>query len=263
MYKSKFTWASMLIISLTIFGVAYTISGKQSGIRSAQQHDLKKEREKQERKLKRDSDNLPVVDYEPLLPNNSSKQAIRQEVTRYIRNARYDGYPAIIKDEEGDETVMDTHSIGHFPPIPTLQSDAVIIGRVIDAQAFLSNDRSIVYSEYTIQTKEVLKGNNQPLVRAAEPLTVARIGGGVRFPSGRIRKYRESSLGTPLKGHEYIFFLTYNDAGKTFSLLTAYELTNGRAIALDNAARFSEYKDVPDETILNEVRESIKGGHNR
>jgi hypothetical protein len=85
----------------------------------------------------------------------------------------------------------------------------------------------------------------------------------VRFPSGRIQKYRESDYGTPIKGHEYILFLKYHDIGQTFSLLTAYELIGGRALALDNAGRFSEFKDVPDEVILNAVREAVRGGRNQ
>jgi hypothetical protein len=248
----------MLIALIIISGATYAISGKQSDVRLTKQSDLKKELEKKDHKLKQDSDNLPVVDYEPLPPDNSSKQAFRQQAIRYIRNARYDGYPVIIKDEDGEEVVLHTHSMGDFPPIPTQKSDAVVIGVITDTQAFLSNDNSIVYSEYAFQIKEVLKGISQPPVSSAGSLTIERLGGAVRFPSGRTRKFREYSFGTPIKGHEYIFFLTYNNVGQTFSLLTAYELSNGRAIALDNAAQFSEYKDVPDEVILNAVRESMK-----
>jgi hypothetical protein len=260
MRESKFKWVSISIALIIVFGVTYAIPGKQSGVEPVQQRDLKEEREKKERKLKKDFDNLPVADYEPMQPDNISTQSTRQQSVRHIRNARYDGFPIPIQEEVGGvEKVLHTHSMGDFPPIPTLKSDVVIIGEVTGTQAFLSNDKSFVYSEYTVRIKEILKGANQPPVSSTELITVERLGGAVRFPSGRIQKYRESDYGTPLTGHEYIFFLKYDDVGQTFSLLTAYELIDGRALALDNSGRFSEYKDVPDEVILNAVREAVKG----
>jgi hypothetical protein len=258
MSEGKFKWAGVLIILIIVFLGTYGILGRQSNAVSPKQHDLKEERERKERKLKEDSDNLPVVDYELLLPNNSPKQDLKQQIIRYARNARYDGYPKIVKDEDGEEVILHTHSMGDFPSIPTQKSNAVIIGVVTDTRAFLSNNKSIVYTEYTVQIKEVLKGGDQSLVGTAEFLTFERLGGAVHFPSGRTRKFREYSFGTPIKGHEYVFFLTYNDVGHSFSLLTAYELSNGRAIALDNGARFSEFKDVPAEVVLDIVRESMK-----
>lgn len=258
MRESKFKWVSILIVLIIVFGVTYAISGGQSNVESVQQRELKQEREKKERKLKADFDNLPVADYAPLEPDNLSTQSSRQQLIRHIRSARYDGFPIPIQEEEGGvEKVLHTHSMGDFPPIPTLKSDVVIIGEVTGAQAFLSNDKSFVYSGFTIRIKEVLKGINQSSVSPAEFVTVERLGGAVRFPSGRIQKYRESDYGAPLTGHEYIFFLKYNESGQTFPILTAYELINGRALALDNAGRFSEYKDVPDEVILNAVREAV------
>jgi hypothetical protein len=41
--------------------------------------------------------------------------------------------------------------------LPTHISNAVVIGEVTDAKAYLSEDRTSVYSEFTIRVGEVLK----------------------------------------------------------------------------------------------------------
>ena len=74
---------------------------------------------------------------------------------------------------------------GHWwqaiPPIPISQSDLAVIGKVSSANAFLSANKSTVYSEFTIDVSAILKG------RAEGYVVVEREGGYVRFPSGHVR----------------------------------------------------------------------------
>lgn len=43
------------------------------------------------------------------------------------------------------------------PAFPVSQSDAILIGTVTSSQAFLSTDKSYVYSEFTVYVEDVLK----------------------------------------------------------------------------------------------------------
>ena len=259
MQKSKLIWANSLIITIIALGIAYVVSKVPDRIGSAQQQEINKELTlKKESDLKKELNNLPIVDYQLTQIDSSAQQRTNRQSIRYLRNALHDGFPVKINEEGGDEIILHTHSMEEFPPIPTLKSDLVVIGNVANAQAFLSNDKSFVYSEYNIRVKEILKNASESMLSSTEFITAERIGGAVRFPSGRIRKYKESEYGTPLSGHEYVFFLKFVDVGKTFSILTAYELIDGRAIALDHAGRFLDYKDVPDGVVLNAIKESVK-----
>jgi hypothetical protein len=132
---------------------------------------------------------------------------------------------------------------------------------VVDAQAHLSNDKTGIYSEFTVQIREVLKGS--PVLKPVDLITVQREGGAVRFPSGRVQEYRIANQGFPSAGRSYVLFLNHNDTSEDYSVLTAYELHKGRVLPLDNAEQFRVYKDADASSFLSAVRESSKGGHSQ
>src|SRR5258708_32167306 len=44
-----------------------------------------------------------------------------------------------------------------IPALPVPQSDAIVIGEVLGGRAYLSNNRSVVYSEFPVLVEDVLK----------------------------------------------------------------------------------------------------------
>ena len=141
--------------------------------------------------------------------------------------------------------------------LPSAQSDAVVIGEVTDAQAHLSNDRTSVYSEFTVRVEEVLKNPNQIALTPSEAIILEREGGAVRFPSGRVQRYRIAHQRMPLVGRQYVLFLKYNNQGGGFSILTGYDLRKDQVIPLDSLDQFAVYKGTDKNSFLNAVRDSV------
>ena len=153
------------------------------------------------------------------------------------------------------------------PAIPVSRSDVVVIGRITDAKAYISSDRTHVYSEATVTIEEVLKGDPRcPLIPGAE-LDAERSGGAVRFPSGKILRRGSLGMNIPHAGGRYLLFLTYNDEGKDFPIVTGYELLGNHVFPLDGAAgkdgnfrQFNSYeafKGAEEPSFLNDVKAAI------
>lgn len=197
---------------------------------------------------------LPIVDYNTLESSSVEKQNIRR-----ARSSRHNDSTLNVKElpPNVDRLPLISHSWWGLPSIPTKQSDAVIVGEINDAHAYLSNDKTGVYSEFTIQVEQVLKA---PVSVNPTSVVVERVGGAVRFPSGRVIRYEVYNQGMPRIGGRYLLFLRYNSDGDDFSVLTGYELRNGRVVPLDNVeGLFTQYKDWSEAAFHNLVTTTIKG----
>jgi hypothetical protein len=157
-----------------------------------------------------------------------------------------------------DQLPLINHFWSGLPPIPAGQSDGVLIGEVVDAHAYLSNDKTGVYSEFTIRVERALKGLDHGML----PLVVVeRLGGAVRFHTGRIVKYEVLRQGVPRVGARYLLFLSYNGEGDDYSLLTGYELNNGHVVPLDDVdSVIKRYEGWPEDKFLNIVTKNIRRG---
>ena len=127
----------------------------------------------------------------------------------------------------------------HTPPenpLPIQQSDFIIIGTVIDSRAFVTNDKTAIYSEFDIKVEQIIKKvfqSNSPDTL----ITVERVGGYVRFPSGMKQKRGELGHNLPQKNKTYIFFLKLNTDGEDFLILTGYEIQGQQVYPLDGLKR--------------------------
>jgi hypothetical protein len=111
-------------------------------------------------------------------------------------------------------------------------SDLIVEGEVKDANAFLSDDGTGVYSEFTISVSDVIK--SPAPVQKHDVITAERFGGRVRFPSGELVRYRIVGHGSPSKGGKYLFFLKQMADGE-YRILTAYEMRGNKIVALDGS----------------------------
>jgi hypothetical protein len=205
----------------------------------------------------------PIVGYESPEPTNPDELRIRR-----IRGARYDGGGRPLAEIQQLPPVILELPVIHAPAEPALpadQSDAVVIGTITGAQAYLSNNRSNVYSEFTVQIEEVLKGNSASTLGVGSTITTARAGGRVRLPNGFIHRQGFLGKGMPLRGRRYLLFLRHNDQGQDFSIITGYELRGGRVFPLDGLLRsnyevyrnYNTYRGVEEIEFLSTLRESI------
>jgi hypothetical protein len=159
-----------------------------------------------------------------------------------------------------DEAAMFTHWDSHLTSLPSDKSSFIVIGQIVGARAYLTNDRSNVYSEFSLRLDEIIKDSNALLNnKTGETLSVTREGGAVRFVSGKIQKYRVASQQMPAKGRTYLIFLS-GDSIDDVMIITGYELREGKVYPLDASQQFSIYAGTNQVDFLNAVRDSMKGG---
>lgn len=154
------------------------------------------------------------------------------------------------------------------PALPAAQSDAVVIGEVTDAKAFLTEDKTSVLTEINIRVTELLKENISARFSVGDNLDAIRSGGAVRFPSGKLIRQGHDGKPLPRIGRVYLFFLKYNDdGGQDYRILTAYELLDGHVFPLDGIgltgnvepayAEYQKYKNISESRFRTEVFDAI------
>ena len=195
---------------------------------------------------------FPIADYSAPEPSDPEKR-----VKREAKSKRYDNSTMSV-DPSYESTANTGHWASALSALPVDQSNAVIVGEVVDAQAYLSDDKTGVYSEFTINVSEVLKDGDPACLGAGNLITVERAGGRVRFPSGKVSKYFTVGQGMPRRGRRYLLFLTRTQ--QDYQLLTGYELRAGRVFLLDNPGPrhpITTYQDLDEAKLLNDVRVAI------
>lgn len=241
MKNSKLILILLLMLAITVITAMATRLGQNQTNASLKKQD------------KQEADNqFPITDYAAAEPADPKERTKRQVKGNKYNKATKAVSPDIVQTAEGH------HWPAGFPALPVAQSNAVIIGEVTNAQAYLSGDKTGVYSEFVVRIDEVLKNdNNNPLI-SGNVVTVEREGGRVRFPSGHISKLFVVGLGMPLEGRKYLFFLTRNE--QDCRILTGYELRSGRVFPLDSSGvvNFDAYRNADETNFINEVRASIQ-----
>ena len=148
-----------------------------------------------------------------------------------------------------------------FPTLPVAQSDAVVVGDVSDARAYLTVDKDTVYSEFTVRIGEVLKGDNQSSLSQGGSIITERPGGRVRYSSGHIGRFSLTGWGMPQVGRQYVLFLTRNDQEADYRIVTGYELRGGRVFPLDattsSETDFDAYINMDKASFLNRLHTAI------
>lgn len=164
------------------------------------------------------------------------------------------------------------HTFVRLPPLPVEQSNAIILGKVNDRRAVLTDDRLGIYSEFSITIEEVFK-DDQNLFRVGGVVVASRPGGAVRFASGRMQTYTIFNQGYPQKDKVYVLFLRRDDEGD-YSIQTGYEVTGTVVQPLDGKRelpknepdlQFGIYRGVSLESFRNALQKALQqqGGRNQ
>jgi hypothetical protein len=167
-----------------------------------------------------------VID-EAAEPSDPAEQARREVKNRYYNTGGRD----LLTLDPG----MEMGGIGcgpAMPLLPTAFTPVIVLGTVIGAQPYLSEDRSSVYSEYMIRVEEFLKKDDGILPMAGENLVVDRGGGLLRLRSGHVIRYHMSgsNVARPLHTRERcILFLNRVDDGAYLHLGPGFLLRDGKA----------------------------------
>lgn len=158
------------------------------------------------------------------------------------------------------------------PALPVGGSSTVLVGEVMDAKAYLSEDRTQVYSELTVKVAELLLDKSPSRISVGDAVAVTRIGGRVRLPSGEVLVRGQIGRSMPRQGGNYLLFLSYSEEGGDFSLLTGYELLGGHVQPLDGMsvkggkvpqfAGYEVFAGADEGPFLMKVREAIASAGN-
>ena len=199
----------------------------------------------------RDLTRYGIVNYDTAELPESQEGKMRRQI-----NQRYDRQNWVFKTITNPRTAG-VGKITHDPPPPLFpvdESALIVIGRIIKVDAFLSNDKGSVYSEYTILVDEVLKGINSNLEYSKEVLA-DREGGVVLYPYGHRVLYQSSERGLPQVGNEYIFFLVKDNLSPNYSILTSYEFDErGVVRQMEMGRPFEEFKHTNKTDFIGAVR---------
>jgi hypothetical protein len=162
------------------------------------------------------------------------------QVERKPRSEKYNGSKILFPNIEADDTTLSTSPwASELTALPIDKSAIVLVGKVEATSAFLSSDKSGVYSEFSIRVEKVYKNRLKKPVESGDLLAVEREGGIVRFPTGKQQWVMIEGQGMPVAGEEYLLFLSEQfERGKNpdgdLHLLTGYEISTGRVSPLDS-----------------------------
>ena len=200
----------------------------------------------------------PIAENTSTLPLDSqSKQEREAKSNRY--NDPDESSLLSLKPSELERVTMNHWWLG-LGPLPTRQSKVVVLCTVLEANAFLSGDKTNIYSEFLIQAEEVLLGDT---IVAGQSFVVEREGGLLRLASGKLfrREIRHQDL--PAVGSRYVLFLDAPVGSHDLHILTGYEIKGGRVTALDGEPgetklfRFRAFDGYAEQDFLEELRLAI------
>lgn len=241
-FHSKILWSLIITVSLTAM---FAIRGQQ-GHQTAEEVDLS---------------SFPILDHGTTRPTNTSER-VKREAKSKKYNSRY--APPITEQTDQIYVISDW-DVG-LPAFPVIRSSNVIVGEIVGAEAYLSEDTTKVYSEFIVRVTEVFK--NDATVKVGDSITVERLGGRVRFSSGKIVTSMVSHQDMPRVGRQYVLFLTHDSplGGKSDNdlfILTGYELRGTRVFPLDKTVPghpINAYNGSTKESFMKDLASALKNG---
>ena len=248
MKSNRIMW---ILVSIVVFA---TISVSVTTLRSQEVSCGIQDKSAQEKQTLADFESqFPVADYNA--PEETDSQ---RRTKRKAKNSRYDNSKFVSRDIENE--VTEHVIVAEFPPlsaIPVKESDVIVVGEVIQAQAFVSNDKTNVYSEFAVRIEELLKNNTSNALSQGNEIAIDRIGGFVRFPNGNKILHRIQGQLMPRVGKRYVFYLTKTEESPNYRILTGYELNAKGISPLDKRVQYDKYKSIDATSFLKAVRDEI------
>lgn len=201
--------------------------------------------------------NLPTADYDAPEPDDPVERNKRK-----VKGSHYDKQRMVVKNPDLSVTLTEvTYEGKEAWPLPTDESDLIVVGEVHDRQSYLSNDKSGVYTEFSISISEVLKGDSA-LISQGHTITASRAGGVVQYRGGHKRLYLVSGEGLPLDGGQYVLFLKRDGEDKNYLILTLYQLGTDGVTPIDEGSQFEIYRGLKKPDFLNTIQDKISKAPN-
>lgn len=242
MHFSKSTYFVFIVV-LTIMTLSVTVfNGGKSAV-TGQQNARQARVPLYDRE-----DRYPTVEADEVEPSDPVKRAkLKKQKQRYDKDAPF-RHPG----PNHGEVAFRPEWQFNFPALPVAQSDVIVIGEVLNAQAHRSENKLNVFSNFEVKVEEILKGSN---LTTGSVINAQRVGGFVNYPNGRKVLFRLVGNGMPAVGARYAFFL--NTLDEDYRILTAYELGPEGVMPLDRSRQFETYYRSNEADFLKTLRDAI------
>ena len=157
------------------------------------------------------------------------------DTLRKKRSDRYNSQPNTPPLDEDSYPAVETATCNQagLPDLPVNNSDAIIVGSVTAEHAYLSSDRTAIYTEFKVPVEQSLKAPKDFPLQTGSSIDVERQGGAIQFPSEVIISRGMANQSLPQAGKRYLLFLQYRADGKDFFLIRGYRLEGAQVAALD------------------------------
>ena len=196
---------------------------------------------------------FPITDLGTPLPSDQSAKAIRLG-----KSKKYNNNSLSEISESSNVSFVVNETLSNLSALPVDKSSVVLTGEVIDAKAYLSEDKTAVYSEFEVRIHAVLKNDTRIVLSPGKSMAVERFGGRVRLPSGKLFIEAVDNQDMPHVGGKYLLFLTNDFIGgkhsdDDFNILMGYELKGGRVFPLDRTSTnhpIARYNEKDESTLF-------------
>lgn len=196
---------------------------------------------------------FPLADFSSPEPTDVAQRSKQRARAKKYDKSEWHVNP----NDPSDSTVRVDVVDPNLPAFPFAKADAVVIGRITQAQANLSGDKTGIYSTFTIAVDEVVKNSSSATFSTGSLIEAEREGGRVKFPSGRVHLYMVNEQNMPQVGSRYVLFLKGEDGEPVFQVLTGYELSEGRVYPLDGLKHSKAYENAGETSFLNDLKLNV------
>jgi hypothetical protein len=143
--------------------------------------------------------------------------------------------------------------------IPSAESDAAILGTIVGAQPYLSDDKKTIYTELSVRLEAIFKAQVASHMTTGSLIVVDQEGGALRLKDGRVLRYVVGGTSRlPNLNGRYVLFLSLINNRQDLSVMSGYELRDGTVVSLEEGGEASPYANWDEGSFLNVLRNAVK-----
>lgn len=260
MPQPKYLASTILIIIVGVLIFTTASASRQAGANQQESAVSRANQQKNATVENLDFSRFPIVDFHGPEPVDPNERKVREAKGRRHNNK----YLGQISEDTLQIFSSKDWDVG-LPALPVERSAAIVIGKVTSARAYLTPDKTGIYSEFRVAIDAVVKNDAENIIKTDETITVERTGGRARMPSGKLVLSWVTHQNMPRVGGRYLLFLTHDvdtpdDPGKDFLILTGYELRDGQVHMLDDTLprhSITQYKGKTETTLLTDLFNAV------
>ncbi len=190
----------------------------------------------------------PIADYNEPEPNDLHERKVKQK-----KNQRYDKKRVVLRNTNPRvASVVSTDGEPIPPAIPFFESNLIVVGEITNKKGSLSNNKKGIYSESSLLVRDIIKQDNNRILKPGNSLSFDRGGGIVQYPNGQRILYREDWQNWVKMNETYVVFLSNDDyQNPNYKLITGYLIKNNIVFALDSHPDFHRFSGMNSTEFVN------------